>query len=190
MSILASSWKSEACGQTVLPDRPLLIWQKLVENAKIKNSNTRLWVIFKQCEFGLFLGILIKFVICWIMFTLGVLAHHWLHHFVAFYSTKLQRCRLLRLLRGEHKSNVKRNITLEVKWGKCIRIWKQNKVNVCLLFSKIILWKLLKMLQFNFWVLAFSTNFCPAKTYLSGNPVWLQASGFQKLAKMDHFRHF
>ena len=40
----------------------------------------------------------------------------------------LQCCRLLRLLRVEHKSNVKRNITLEVKWGKCIRIWKQNKV--------------------------------------------------------------
>ena len=29
-------WKSEACGQTVLPDRSVLIGQKLVENAKIK----------------------------------------------------------------------------------------------------------------------------------------------------------
>ena len=30
-------WKSEACGQTVLPDRSILIGQKLVENAKIQN---------------------------------------------------------------------------------------------------------------------------------------------------------
>ena len=29
-------WKPEACGQTVLPDRALLIGQKWVENAKIK----------------------------------------------------------------------------------------------------------------------------------------------------------
>ena len=44
-------WKSEACTQKVLPDRSLLIEQKLVENAKIeltkcvifgaKNSNFR-----------------------------------------------------------------------------------------------------------------------------------------------------
>ena len=36
-SILASFWKPEACGQTVLPDRSILIVQKLVENAKIQN---------------------------------------------------------------------------------------------------------------------------------------------------------
>ena len=29
-------WKPEACGQTVLPDRSVLIGQKLVENAKIQ----------------------------------------------------------------------------------------------------------------------------------------------------------
>ena len=33
---LASFWKPEACGQTVLPDRSVLIGQKLMENAKIK----------------------------------------------------------------------------------------------------------------------------------------------------------
>ena len=33
---LASFWKPEACGKTVLPDRLVLIWQKLVENAKIQ----------------------------------------------------------------------------------------------------------------------------------------------------------
>ena len=31
---LASFWKPEACGQTVLPERSVLIEQKLVENAK------------------------------------------------------------------------------------------------------------------------------------------------------------
>ena len=36
MSIWASLWKPEACGQTVLPDRSLLIGQKLVKNAKIQ----------------------------------------------------------------------------------------------------------------------------------------------------------
>ena len=40
-------WKTEAVGQTVLPDMSLLKGQKLVENAK--NSNTTFRVIFKQC---------------------------------------------------------------------------------------------------------------------------------------------
>ena len=35
-SILASFWKPEACGQTVLPDRSILMGQKLVENAEIQ----------------------------------------------------------------------------------------------------------------------------------------------------------
>ena len=52
---------------------------------------------------------------------------------------------------------------------------------------KNLTWKLLKMLQLNFWILAFSTNFCPIKTDLSGNTVWQQALDFQKLAKMNHF---
>ena len=37
-------WKPEACDQTVLPDRSVLIEQKLVENAKIQ--------IFKQDMLG------------------------------------------------------------------------------------------------------------------------------------------
>ena len=36
----------------------------------------------------------------------------------------------------------------------------------------------------------FPPKICPIKTDLSGNTVWLQASGFQKLSKMDHFWHF
>ena len=35
-SILASYWKSEACGQPVLPKSSAFIGQKVVENAKIK----------------------------------------------------------------------------------------------------------------------------------------------------------
>ena len=34
---LARFWKRAYCGQTVLPDRSVLIGQKLVENAKIEN---------------------------------------------------------------------------------------------------------------------------------------------------------
>ena len=52
MSILASFGKFEACGRIVLPDRSLLIGQKLVETAKIQNSNATFCVIFKQCESG------------------------------------------------------------------------------------------------------------------------------------------
>ena len=37
MSNLASFWKPKACGQTVLPDRSILMGQKLVENAKMSN---------------------------------------------------------------------------------------------------------------------------------------------------------
>ena len=57
------------CGQTVLPDRPLLIGQKLLENAKIQSIKLQTWlaslailndtflVIFKYCGdgFSLFL---------------------------------------------------------------------------------------------------------------------------------------
>ena len=53
-----------------------------------------------------------------------------------------------------------------------------------------IVWKLLKMSHLNFWILAFYTNFCPIKIDPSGNTVWPQASGFQKLAKMDYLWHF
>ena len=33
---LASFWKAEACGQTVLPDKSILIGQKLLKNANIQ----------------------------------------------------------------------------------------------------------------------------------------------------------
>ena len=53
--------------------------------------------------------------------------------------------------------------------------------------SQHIVWKLLKMSHMNFGIF---TIFCPIKTDLSGNTLWPQASGLQKLAKIDHFWHF
>ena len=46
---LVSFYKCEAHGQTVLPDRSILIGQTLAKDAKMKNSNETFWVIFKQC---------------------------------------------------------------------------------------------------------------------------------------------
>ena len=40
------------------------------------------------------------------------------------------------------------------------------------------------------WIFELSTNFCPIKIDMSGITVWLQASGFQKLAKLEHFLAF
>ena len=51
-------------------------------------------------------------------------------------------------------------------------------------------WKSHKKSHLNFSILAFSTKFCPIKTDLSGNTVWPQASGFQKLAKLTIFGIF
>ena len=47
--------------------------------------------------------------------------------------------------------------------------------------------KITQNVAFIFLILAFSTKFCPIITDMSGNTVWPQASGFQKLAKMDRF---
>ena len=51
-------------------------------------------------------------------------------------------------------------------------------------------WKSPKMSHLNFSILAFSINFCPIKSGLSGNTVWMVASVSQKLVKLDHFCHF
>ena len=40
--------KLEACGQTVLPERSLLIGQKLLENAKIENTQMRHFLAFSN----------------------------------------------------------------------------------------------------------------------------------------------
>ena len=41
--MLASFWKTDACDQTVLPDRSILIGQKLAENAKMLKIKMRLF---------------------------------------------------------------------------------------------------------------------------------------------------
>ena len=46
---LVRFWKPEACDQTVLPDRLILIVKKWWKMPKLKNSNAIFWVIFKQC---------------------------------------------------------------------------------------------------------------------------------------------
>ena len=45
---MARFWKPETCGQTVLPDRSILIEQKLVENAKIEKVSETFWVKFNK----------------------------------------------------------------------------------------------------------------------------------------------
>ena len=77
--------------------------------------------------------------------------------------------------------------TFEIFW---LEKTKRDSFDITLLFCTHIVWKLLKMSHLNVSILASSTNFCPIKTDLSGNTVWPQALGFQKLAKMDHFWPF
>ena len=57
---LASFWKSEACGQTVLPDRSLLISQKLVENAKMAKIQMRHVPILNETFFLWFLNTVLE----------------------------------------------------------------------------------------------------------------------------------
>ena len=59
-----------------------------------------------------------------------------------------------------------------------------------LILSKSHCFKITQNVAFAFWHFGIFTNFCPIKIEVSGYTVWPQASGFQKLAKMDHFWHF
>ena len=75
------------------------------------------------------------------------------------------------------------------KWD----IFRWSGFNRCLQSKrdqKYIVWKLLKMSHLNFWILTFSTNFCPIRTDLSGNTVWPQASGFLKTRQIGQFSAF
>ena len=47
-------WQSEACGQTVLPDRSVLIGQKLVKNAKIQKFKCDIFSDFSNIFLGFF----------------------------------------------------------------------------------------------------------------------------------------
>ena len=53
-----------------------------------------------------------------------------------------------------------------------------------------IVWKILKMSHLIFSNFGIFYQFFPIKTDLSGNTVWPQAVGFQKLAKINHYYHF
>ena len=67
------------------------------------------------------------------------------------------------------------------------------KKKIMILISKSVLnWSTLfeNYSKCRIWIFAYSANFCPIKTGLSGNTVWPQASGFQKLANLEHFGHF
>ena len=72
------------------------------------------------------------------------------------------------------------------------RIVKENQNHVLLVLTHNghSVLKSPKMSHFKFWILAFSTNFCPTKSDLSGNTVWQQTSGFQTLAKLTIFGIF
>ena len=48
-TILATFRKSKSCSQTVLPDKSILIGQKMVKMSKLKKSNATFLVIFKHC---------------------------------------------------------------------------------------------------------------------------------------------
>ena len=52
-SIWRVFWKHEACGQTVLPDRSVLIGHKLAENAKIEKYKCDILGNFQTMCFGL-----------------------------------------------------------------------------------------------------------------------------------------
>ena len=49
---LASFWKTEDRGQTVLPDRSVLKGQKLVENAKIKKTMCAISYLIEKSSIG------------------------------------------------------------------------------------------------------------------------------------------
>ena len=49
---LASFWKPEACGQTVLPERPISMGQKLVKNAKSEKFKWDILGDFQTVCFG------------------------------------------------------------------------------------------------------------------------------------------
>ena len=91
--------------------------------------------------------------------------------------------------------NTKKNVSRQVQWKTLLKLvkkfkseriheksqWKVTKKSYtfCLKIIKNVAFLVLKFGIF--------TNFCPIKSDLSGNTVWPQASGFQKLVKTDHF---
>ena len=81
--ILMSFWKPEACGQTVLPDRSVLIGQKFAENAKIETLKRDILGDFQHCVSRSHR--LLKNVNCIVIFRFT----HCLNNFTALALTKL-----------------------------------------------------------------------------------------------------
>ena len=71
----------------MLPDGPLLIEQKLIESAKIKNSNATFWVIFKHCGW---INVLWKMSRC-------VFQYRMMRLFCTFYVHSVMEVRFIRL---------------------------------------------------------------------------------------------
>ena len=76
---MASFWKSEACGQTVLPDRSVFIGKKLVEIAKIdkfkcdisRNFQTmKNWIFGRNMDF--------RHSVIWIIFSMKIQIPIWI----------------------------------------------------------------------------------------------------------------
>ena len=74
------------------------------------------------------------------------------------------------------------------------QIWKiEEKSEKCSFLGGLYWWKadftvFKNHSKCRIWIFVFSTKqYGPIKIDISGNTVWLQASGFQKLVKMDYF---
>ena len=164
----------------MLPDRSISIGQKLVGNAKLKNSNATFWVIFKHCALTDHLEVGKE------------IRQNEEHNSISENHGKK--------LWERFPPFLFRSLNFKAKLLKIglngVYAWTQfsHFFLLCLFirmnYNCLIIWKLLKMSQLNFWILAFSANFCPIKIDLSGNTDWPQASGFQKLAKLSIFGDF
>ena len=154
----------------MLPDRSLLIRKKWWIMPKLKISNATFWVIFKQCVSASLLSTENQSWIWW-----QNIASHWMA------SNIPHLCFHPHSVWNSHK-----NVSIEelCQNETCLGIFIPYEI------YPHCVWKSSKMSHLNFSIMAFSINFCPIVSDLSGNTVWPQASGFQKPAKIDYFCHF
>ena len=143
--------------------------QKMVEMPKLNKLNETFWVIFKHCKRVFFLN---ECLLC---------------NNCGFYDTWTRALRDPKVLHLILKC---------LNNGQWSEIW--HVLMLCLLFLSPFSFRqvnvqpqCLKIIKkCRIWILALSTYFCPFKCDLSGNTIWPQTSGFQKLTKMDQFWHF
>ena len=172
---------------------------------KFKNSNGTFWVIFKQRDSMLLSQ---QTLVYWyytneifIELQKRPLGHpsfdvlinrNYRRRCLGFWDRKMWEEAFFKCLREKQGTPTKMSQFLRhlclVSYRKLMVVQYQKlplKISTFRIFFKRehIVWKILKILHLNFWILAFSTNFCPIKTDLSGNTVWPQASGFQNSPK-------